>query len=58
MESENRFRATCPSLPGCVVVAASVEEALFKIGQIAQSYMASFDAQTPLTLTEATAIVA
>lgn len=46
-ETEERFRAWCPSLPGCSVQARSHEEALKKLNQAVTGYLASLDAIVP-----------
>jgi predicted RNase H-like HicB family nuclease len=45
-----RFRAWCPSLPGCMVKAESEEEALRKIETIIRSYLLGMNAVPPAEL--------
>ncbi len=57
-ESADRYRAACPSLPGCVVFAASPEEAQEKLAAATQSYLASLNVETPVRFSQPTTIVA
>lgn len=57
-ESADRYRAACPSLPGCVVFGTDPQEAQEKLAQAARSYLASLDAEMPLKFSQPTTIVA
>ena len=46
-ERSGRFRASCPALPGCEVVADSREEAGRRIDVAVRSYLASLNVAMP-----------
>ncbi len=48
--TNNRFKAWCPALPGCVVFGQSEDEAKNKIRQAIDGYLASLDTVLPTEL--------
>jgi predicted RNase H-like HicB family nuclease len=49
-QNESCYRAWCPALPGCAIVAESRQEAQKLIRQAAEGYMASLNAALPREL--------
>lgn len=45
--SSQMYKAHCPSLPGCVVLAQSRQDAAEKLSQAVSGYLASLDAAAP-----------
>ena len=48
--TEGYFRAWCPALPGCVVIAATRAEAEAQIARAIEGYIASLDVALPREL--------
>ncbi len=40
---DNKYRGICPSLPGCVAIGESYDDAEVRLQQVAESYLASLD---------------
>jgi predicted RNase H-like HicB family nuclease len=49
-ESDDRFRASCPSLPGCVAKGNSEEEAKKGLDHAIRGYLASLNVPEPHSL--------
>jgi len=45
--SVDLYKANCPALPGCVVLARSRQEAAERMSQAVSGYLASFDVAVP-----------
>jgi predicted RNase H-like HicB family nuclease len=48
--SDGFYRARCPALPGCIVVAPTRDEAHTKISEAIEGYLASLDVALPREL--------
>ena len=46
-ESDGRYRACCPALPGCRVIGRSKREAASRAGEAAKGYLASLNVALP-----------
>ncbi len=46
-QSEDKFKAWCPALPGCAAYGRTLDEAVKKLEQAIFGYLASLDAVVP-----------